>query len=99
MVQLLGQRLRYSIHAGGEVVEVKHEWEHVKAYIESLNYRYGERFMLTLPDDPAANSIKVMKPLFQPIIENAVNHGFDENKPVLHLTITYAMDGTDHVLP
>ena len=53
--------------------------------------------MLTLPDDPA-NSIKVMKPLFQPIIENAVNHGFDENKPVLHLSITYALDGTDHVL-
>ncbi|GIP06417.1 sensor histidine kinase YesM [Paenibacillus lautus] len=97
MVQLLGQQLRYSIHAGSEVVEVKREWEHVKAYIELLNYRYGERFVLTLPDDPGADSIRVMKLLFQPIIENAVNHGFDENKTVLHLTITYAMDGMNHV--
>ena len=52
MVQLLGQQLRYSIHAGSEVVEAKREWEHVKAYIELLNYRYGERFVMRLPDDP-----------------------------------------------
>lgn len=97
MVQLLGQQLRYSIHAGSEVVEIKHEWEHVKAYIELLNYRYGERFVLTLPNDPAADSIRVMKLLFQPIIENAVNHGFDENKPILHLTIIYAKEGADHI--
>ena len=47
MVQLLGQPpLQHSCRH--EVVEVKHEWEHVKAYIEPLNY--GERFMLIHAD-------------------------------------------------
>ena len=35
MVQLLGQR-PVTASAGSEVVEVKHEWEHVKAYIEPI---------------------------------------------------------------
>ena len=38
MVQLLGQQLRYSIHAGSEIVEARQEWAHIKAYIELLNY-------------------------------------------------------------
>ncbi|NMO96602.1 cache domain-containing sensor histidine kinase [Paenibacillus lemnae] len=96
MVHLLGKQLRYSIHAGSEVVEVRREWEHLQAYIELLNYRFGERFMLTIPDDPDVGSIRVMKLLFQPIVENAVNHGFDERKPSLHLTISYERTGDCH---
>lgn len=97
MVQLLGQQLRYSIHAGSEIVEARQEWAHIKAYIELLNYRYGDRFVLSLPEEEAVHSIRVMKLLFQPIIENAVNHGFDETKAVLHLTITHEREGDHHI--
>ncbi|MFD1956416.1 sensor histidine kinase [Paenibacillus thailandensis] len=96
MVQLLGQQLRYSIHAGSEIVPAELEWEHLRAYIRLLNYRYGERFVLELPEDPAVGGIRVMKLLFQPIVENAVNHGFDETKQLLRICIGYRREGSDH---
>ncbi|GMK43162.1 hypothetical protein PghCCS26_02890 [Paenibacillus glycanilyticus] len=95
MVQLLGQQLRYSIHAGSETVQAEQEWEHLRMYMQLLSYRYGTRYSLKLPEDPAVGKIEVMKLLFQPIVENAINHAYDEQTGDLVISIGYRQAGGD----
>lgn len=95
MVQLLGQQLRYSIHAGSEMVQAEKEWEHLRMYMQLLSYRYGTRYTLNLPEDPAIGKIEVMKLLFQPIVENAINHAYDEQTGDLVISIGYMQAGGD----
>lgn len=96
MTSLLGKLLRYSIHAGMETVPLEQEWDHLKKYVQLLNYRYGDRFRLQLPAD-ANIPMSVMKLLFQPIVENAVYHGFDETKPNMTIRIDHRIEGADHL--
>jgi two-component system sensor histidine kinase YesM len=95
MVQLLGQQLRYSIHAGSETVQAEQEWEHLRMYMQLLSYRYGTRYSLKLPEDSAVGKIEVMKLLFQPIVENAINHAYDEQTGDLVISIGYMQAGGD----
>ncbi|THF75016.1 cache domain-containing sensor histidine kinase [Cohnella fermenti] len=96
MAELLGKLLRYSIHAGTDIVPIRREWEHLTMYIELLNYRYGaNRFELELPPEETTGELQVMKLLFQPIVENAVYHGFDEAKGHMRIAIECRFEGTD----
>ncbi|WP_341277731.1 sensor histidine kinase [Paenibacillus sp. FSL H8-0537] len=80
MVQLLGQQLRYSIHAGDEMVTASQEFEHLRMYMRLINDRFGDRYQLELPEGEAASSIRVMKLQFQPIVENSVNHAYENSR-------------------
>ncbi|MBB6692602.1 sensor histidine kinase [Cohnella xylanilytica] len=95
MTQLLGKLLRYSIHAETETVPIEQEWEHLRMYVLLLNYRFGDRFVLELPPEEETRGIHVMKLLFQPIVENAVYHGFDEGKPRMTVRIRCRAEGND----
>ncbi|MBP1973845.1 cache domain-containing sensor histidine kinase [Cohnella thailandensis] len=96
MTRLLGKLLRYSIHAGTETVPLEQEWDHLRMYVQLLNYRYGNRFKLELPEDSEIR-MNVMKLLFQPIVENAVYHGMDEDKTGMTIKIEHQLEGTDHL--
>lgn len=95
MTQLLGKLLRYSIGPGTETVPLAKELEHLEIYLHLLNYRYGNRFVLSLPENGLNLQMPVMKLLFQPIVENAVYHGLDETKPLMTIRISYEQVGAD----
>ncbi|WP_138495122.1 cache domain-containing sensor histidine kinase [Paenibacillus pinistramenti] len=96
MTQLLGKLLRYSFQSGGtEVVPIEKEWEHLRIYVELLNYRYGNRFELILPDPEETAGMSVMKLLFQPIVENAVYHGLQESNENMVIRIEHSREGKD----
>lgn len=97
MTQLLGKLLRYGIGTGMETVPLAKEFEHLSMYVELLNYRYGNKFILKLPDDSVDLDMPIMKLLFQPIVENAVYHGLDDSKSTMGIVISYRFEGTDHV--
>jgi two-component system sensor histidine kinase YesM len=97
MAQLLGKLLRYGIGTGTETVPLAKEFEHLEMYVTLLNYRYGNKFSLSLPGESVDWRMPVMKLLFQPIVENAVYHGMDESKPSMKIAISYRLEGTDHV--
>ncbi|WP_027091174.1 sensor histidine kinase [Cohnella thermotolerans] len=97
MALLLGRMLRYSIHAGVETVPIGQEWEHLNMYIHLLNYRYGNRFTLETPPESDTRGIYVMKLLFQPIVENAVYHGYDETKGRMTIRIEHRAAGADQL--
>ncbi|WP_123041177.1 cache domain-containing sensor histidine kinase [Cohnella candidum] len=97
MAQLLGKLLRYGIGTGSETVPLAREFEHLEMYVTLLNFRYGNKFSLSLPEEPVDLQMPVMKLLFQPIVENAVYHGLDETKPGMKIVISYRTEGPDHV--
>jgi two-component system sensor histidine kinase YesM len=96
MTQLLGKLLRYGMGTGTETVPLAMELEHLNMYMQLLNYRYGNRFVLEIVN-VTDSELPVMKLLFQPIVENAVYHGMDESKPSMNIRLAYEQSGTDHL--
>ncbi|SEM53151.1 sensor histidine kinase [Paenibacillus sp. OV219] len=97
MTELLGRLIRYSIHGDLNTVPLQQEWDHLKMFIQLLNYRFGNRFNLQLPSSEVTGNMEIIKLLFQPIVENAINHGIDEYKDSLTITITYCAEEMNHV--
>ncbi|WEK55474.1 MAG: sensor histidine kinase [Candidatus Cohnella colombiensis] len=97
MTQLLGKLLRYGMGSGTETVTLNNELEHLKMYLQLLNYRFGNRFVLQIPENAVDPELKVMKLLFQPIVENAVYHAMDESKPIMYIQLKYSQSDIDHI--
>ncbi|MEO3946909.1 sensor histidine kinase [Gorillibacterium sp. CAU 1737] len=96
MSRLLGKLLRYSIHQGMETVPVTEEWEYLDMYVQLLNFRYGNRFRLILPEEDLSRK-RVIKLLFQPIVENAIHHGQDSMNTQMDIVIDYREEETERV--
>ncbi|WP_040949984.1 cache domain-containing sensor histidine kinase [Gorillibacterium massiliense] len=88
MTYQLGILLRYSISNVNEQVTLERELKHVRQYVRILNYRYPNRFQLSMEIPPELHHYPVVKLLLQPIVENAIYHGMDDEKPVMHIAIS-----------
>ncbi|MCR8659606.1 sensor histidine kinase [Paenibacillus endoradicis] len=91
MIAILGKLLRYSISNLNDETNIEEEMNHVQHYIELLNYRYPDRFQLVINVDRSVMKYRMIRLLLQPIIENAIYHGLDDNKGVMHLKISSAV--------
>ncbi|GGD46607.1 cache domain-containing sensor histidine kinase [Paenibacillus nasutitermitis] len=87
MLAILGRLLRYSISDLHEEVTLASELSHVRYYVELLNYRYRGRFELVIDVAQPLMDYSIIKLVLQPIVENAIYHGLDDNKPLMHINI------------
>jgi two-component system, sensor histidine kinase YesM len=94
MIHLLGKLLRYSVNTRGELVHLHDELSHLDTFMRIIEYRYPNRFRMVLSGDyEAVRSLRVVKLIFQPIVENAVLYGFDEQRgSAMTITITHELD-------
>jgi len=88
-LEKLSALLRYVVHSG------KHEWLSVadeitftKAYLDMQMLRYGDRTSISwnMPDE-AWQDLACPPLLFQPLVENAIHHGVEQNHEICHLQI------------
>lgn len=87
----LSRMLQYSI-TGGLTATVEEELNHLQAYMSIVNVRFPMKLDLKLQVDPEIKRMRFMKLVFQPIVENAVNHGFagiDQG----HIVVEARLDG------
>ena len=105
--QALSKFFRYSINTKSDVVTLREELDNVRDYMKIQQYRFKERFYLTISYDESEEEILqsvLPKLTLQPIVENALVHGFSNktkhNNIVievkvtrLHLSITVSDDG------
>ena len=77
MVILLGNFLRLSLNKGKNIYFVKNEIEHLKTYMEIQNIRCRGKIEFILDIEPSINDYRMIKLLLQPLVENAILHGFD----------------------
>ena len=71
----LGDMFRYSIKTTSELVTIADELKHVKDYSSIQQIRFDNRFELRLLIPPEMYSLKILKLVLQPIVENAFYHG------------------------
>lgn len=94
MTMTFGKLLRYGIDRGKEIATIGDEMEHLQNYISLQNYRFSDRFELHIRIPPAVLRVPCLKLIFQPIVENALYHGFRsiERKGVIAIDCEEAGD-------
>ena len=82
MVEALSVLFRYSISQSNNIQTLERELNNINNYIMIQQYRFKNRFTLINKidlDDDQLMSYPVPKLILQPIIENAIYHGFNNN--------------------
>lgn len=96
MMQALGQYYRGSLHKGQTLITIKEELKIVENYLIIQGYRYDDVFKAVYDVDKSVESYMTIKLILQPLVENAIYHGFREND--LYGTITIrAKDADDYI--
>lgn len=76
MSKALGDMLRYSMDYDEDVVPLSSEISHITKYIEIQEIRFGKKIDLLIDVEERFLQHNVLKFMLQPIVENAVEHGF-----------------------
>ncbi len=77
IVTSLSSLLRLSLNSGHDKITMEGELKHVRAYIEIQKIRFDNTFSVDFDVDPAALDKLTPKMLLQPLVENAIYHGFE----------------------
>lgn len=87
LIQSLAIFYRKSLNLGSDVVTVAEELLHLELYIaiERL-LDNGVYFNVQVPDEIRLLTINAMT--LQPLVENSIQHGPDENNHPLHITVS-----------
>ena len=79
MIVALGKLLECSMQKGNDFIALKEEMENVKAYLKIQQMRYGNKIKTEFDFAPGSEVLKVPKLILQPLVENAIIHGIDQN--------------------
>ena len=79
MIKNLSTYLRTALVGGSYLVTVQNEVKHIISYINIMSARFNKPISLTVNSQGCENSL-ILKSLMQPIIENAIKHGFSIDK-------------------
>jgi two-component system sensor histidine kinase YesM len=79
-VQMLSRFYKLTLNKGNITVAVKEELEHVSLYVQLQNMRYSNKihFFIDVPEE--MTDYEIPKLVFQPIVENAIQHGIFEKQ-------------------
>lgn len=83
MLEALSNLFRYSISKKNVIITLEEELENVDDYMRIINYRFANRFRLIKKIDTQDNSLMsfiLPKLTFQPLVENAIQHGMEKKK-------------------
>lgn len=78
MIVSLSRFFRISISRGHNIIPVKDEIAHVRYYLEIQKMRFGESFTYQISASDEILDLPIIKLILQPIVENAIVHGFGE---------------------
>lgn len=78
MVTSLANLFRLSLNKSNEMTTVSHELRHVECYVAIQKIRFSNEFDLKVELESGTEQIGMIKLLLQPLVENAILHGFNE---------------------
>ncbi|QQO09173.1 cache domain-containing sensor histidine kinase [Breznakiella homolactica] len=93
MLHRLASILRYRIADSNSLVTLSTELRYLEEYLRLQKYRFSDNFEYTITADPAVRDCLVHKLLFQPFIENSIEHGFEQMDSGGILAIAAEKDG------
>ena len=78
-VEYLGSFLRTALSQGKEMTSLANEVAHTESYLEIQRLRSEGELSFSIENDGHLDTAQVPKLILQPLVENAIVHGFQEN--------------------
>ncbi len=78
MLDLFIKLLKAPINIDDQMIKLKEEIDYLKNYIQLMEYRYGGKIKLIVDISKKNEDIQVPRMILQPIVENAIFHGFGD---------------------
>ena len=95
MVTRLADLLRHSLESSrAQLVTLRVELEAVRRYLDIEQVRFGDRLVVSTNVPDAVSDEMVPSFLLQPLVENAVRHGFVDSIRPLHISVSAARGPT-----
>jgi two-component system LytT family sensor kinase len=89
MLGQLSNLLRLTLDQDGEqLVSLKTELDFLDHYLQIERTRFGERLTVRLQVDPEALDAEVPTMILQPLVENAIRHGVNEQRGPAVITVS-----------
>lgn len=88
MIELLIEFFQSGVEKGDKLISLREEIQYIGVYMEIQRIRFSNRYSIVfdVPEDLLDNA--VLKLTLQPIVENALYHGFDTKMEPGDITIT-----------
>jgi len=93
MIFGLSNYLRISLSGGKQEVAVREAVRLIDHYLDIQRIRYQDRFVVRIACDEELRDYVVLKPVFQPLVENAIYHGLEKKKGRGRLDIRWKKEG------
>ncbi|MDI4649281.1 cache domain-containing sensor histidine kinase [Cohnella hashimotonis] len=74
----LSKFFRIGLNRGKDKIPFEKEIEHVRAYVDIQNVRFGGALRTEFSFDPRLQHIEIIKLILQPVVENAIIHGINK---------------------
>lgn len=97
MISSLATMLRNTLNKGNTTILLRNEIEQVKSYIQIQQIRFKDWFEVEYDIDEELLDMSIIKLILQPLVENAINHGFERNGKA-KLVIEVSQDDFEMVL-
>jgi two-component system sensor histidine kinase YesM len=88
----LAAMMRYSAEISRRMVTIREELEYVEHYLYLLKTRYQQKLSYRVETDPGETERMIPKMVIQPLIENAINHGFKDGTGVMDIDVRSVID-------
>ncbi|REK61186.1 MAG: sensor histidine kinase [Cohnella sp.] len=98
MIKELAKLMRISLSRGRELITLREELEHAKAYTRLEQKKYEYEFTVEWRIDEEVLSVLIPKITLQPLIENAIIHGVRSMGEDGEIVVTAVRDGETLVL-
>ncbi len=85
---LLGRVLRRVMNTKSDLVEVSYELEIVHSFVEIQKKHYGDRLAMSVDVEEELMGLYIPKLVIQPIVENAIVHGFSGTAETCQIRIS-----------
>ncbi|GJM35323.1 MAG: hypothetical protein DHS20C18_43240 [Saprospiraceae bacterium] len=96
MIADLGDLLRYVLdHKDRQIVSLDEELQLLAKYVDIEKTRYAEDLEIAWQVDPDLSEAQIPSMLLQPLVENAIQHGFSSNHSQLKINIALLKNGND----
>lgn len=92
----LSHIFRFSVK-GDEIVKVEDELAYVEEYAKIIEYRFMGKIEVNIEADESVYQKRVIKLLLQPLIENAVFHGLEQQVEEGEVTVSVHMKDEGHL--
>lgn len=97
MIQALSGFMKISLSKGSDVIPVSDELQHVKSYMEIQKIRNNDLFQYEISCEEHLGQVPVLKLILQPLVENAIKHGFAKIYQGGRIVIRVWQDGQELV--